>query len=94
MVHIKREDNGDAGNFLIYKDGEIAGKMTYVWITDKLISIEHTKVKEAFEGKGLGGKLFNEAVGFARDNGIKIRPVCTFVLSKLKKDRSKTDVME
>ena len=60
--------------------------MTYTRRNDGNIVIDHTGVESAFGGKGYGGLLLAEAVGYARREGIKIVPVCSFVAARFAKD--------
>ena len=53
MTKIEREDNGKKGRFVIYSDGQEAGEMTFTWSGENKFIIDHTGIKEAFEGKGL-----------------------------------------
>ena len=91
-IKFEREDDGTTGRFIIY-DGEIfAGEMTYKWADSKTLLIDHTRIKEAFGGRGLGKLLVAEAVKFAREQGIKIIPLCPFVKAIFNKVPSLEDV--
>jgi predicted GNAT family acetyltransferase/uncharacterized Fe-S cluster protein YjdI len=78
LINIKREDNGRKGRFIIYENDEFAGEMTYVWAGTSRFIIDHTEVKESFSGRGLGKKLVMKAVEYARNNDVKILPLCPF----------------
>ena len=86
MVRLSHEDSGSSGRFVIYDDDVFAGEMTYTRRKDGNIVIDHTGVESAFGGKGYGGLLLAEAVGYARREGIKIVPVCSFVAARFAKD--------
>jgi acetyltransferase, GNAT family len=86
MVRLSHEDSGSSGRFVIYDDDIFAGEMTYTRRNDGNIVIDHTGVESAFGGKGYGGLLLAEAVGYARREGIKIVPVCSFVAARFAKD--------
>ena len=66
--------------------------MTYTRRDDGNIVIDHTGVESAFGGKGYGGLLLGEAVGYARREGIKIVPVCSFVAARFAKDPAIADL--
>ncbi|MFC2425815.1 MAG: GNAT family N-acetyltransferase, partial [Bacteroidota bacterium] len=70
MVRLSHEDSGSRGRFVIYDDDVFAGEMTYTRRNDGNIVIDHTGVESAFGGKGYGGLLLAEAVGYARREGI------------------------
>ena len=92
MVRLSHEDSGSSGRFVIYDDEVFAGEMTYTRRDDGNIVIDHTGVESAFGGKGYGGLLLAEAVGYARREGIKIIPVCSFVAARFAKDPTIADV--
>ena len=78
MIKIEREDNGRKGRFVIYENDEFAGEMTYVWAGESRFIIDHTGIEVGFTGRGLGKQLVMEAVEYARDNDLKILPLCPF----------------
>ena len=92
MVRLSHEDSGKGGRFVIYDDDVFAGEMTYTRRNDGNIVVDHTGVESAFGGKGYGGLLLAEAVGYARREGIKIVPVCSFVAARFAKDPTIADV--
>ena len=77
-VKLAREDDGRKGRFTVAENGRPAGEMTYVWAGTGKFIIDHTEVAEAFGGRGLGKQLFLEAVAFAREQQLKILPLCPF----------------
>lgn len=91
---IKREDDGKKGRFVIYEDGKEAGEMTFTWAGDQRFIIDHTQVKEGFEGKGLAKKLVMEGVEYARKKGVKIIPLCPYAKSRFDRDKSIRDVLD
>lgn len=92
-MNIQQTDNGKKGSFRALSNNVQAGEMTYTWAgTDKFI-IDHTDVDEAFSGQGVGKQLVMAAVGFAREKGVKIMPLCPFARSVFDKDASLEDVL-
>jgi len=87
MIQIEHQDDGKDGSFLIYNDGQYAGKMTYQWVDRSTINIDHTLVEKEFEGRGLATKLLERAVGFTREKDLTIIPECPFVKAKLENDK-------
>lgn len=49
------------------------------------IVLPHTVVPKAFEGRGVGGALAQAALTYARDHGLKVKPVCDFMAGYIKK---------
>lgn len=75
-MEIKHSDDGDKGYFSA-KEGEVkAGLMTYVWAGNDKFIIDHTEGNPDF--KGIGKKLLDAAVNYARENNKKIIPLCPF----------------
>ncbi len=77
-ISIEREDNGRKGSFLIFENEMLAGEMTYTWAGKTKFIIDHTGVAEQYAGKSFGKKLVMAAVDFAREQGVKILPLCPF----------------
>ena len=93
MIRIDREDDGRRGRFVIYEDELYAGEMTYEWQSATTIAVDHTGVESYFDGKGYGRLLIGAGVDFARREGLKIVPVCSFVRKSFERDASLADVM-
>lgn len=92
VIKIEREDNGRKGRFVIYEDDEFAGEMTYVWAGESRFIIDHTAVEGNYSGRGLGKQLVMAAVAYARNNHLKILPLCPFAKKVFDKDGSIQDV--
>lgn len=59
-----------------------------------VIVLVHTEVPEAFAGKGVGGKLAQFGLAYARQHGLKVVPRCPFVDSYLKRHPEFEDVVQ
>ena len=81
------------GYFEAIEDGKEAGKMTYTWAGDSKFIIDHTEVNEGFNGKGVGKKLVMKAVEYAKNNNLKIIPLCPFAKSVFDKTEEIRDVL-
>lgn len=81
------------GYFYVTIDGKTEAKMTFVFAgTDKII-IDHTEVNPGNNGKGLGKKMVEQAVLFAREKNLKIIPLCPFAKSVFDKTKEFNDVL-
>jgi predicted GNAT family acetyltransferase len=78
-MEIKRKDNGREGVFKAMEGHTEMGEMTYIWRGSDEIVITHTGVEPEYEGQGVGKQMVLEAIEFARENKIKIVPLCPFV---------------
>lgn len=92
-MEIKHTNNEKNGVFEALKFNAVAGEMSYVWAGDKKFIIDHTEVSEAYAGQGIGKKLLLAAVEFARQNDLKIIPLCPFAKSAFDKDAEIRDVL-
>lgn len=48
-------------------------------LQDGVISFTHTGVPRALEGRGIGGRIVRAGLDYARVQGYKVIPVCSFV---------------
>lgn len=83
-MNIKHETEGRKGSFGIFENDTEAGMMTYTMAGDIMI-IDHTEVDPAFEGKGLGKELVIAGIKHARQNNLKIKPLCPFALKTMQR---------
>ena len=87
------ELNGTKGQFFVSVDGKQEGKMTFVFAGDDKIIIDHTEVNPGNNGKGFGKMMVMKAVEYARENNIKILPLCPFAKSVFDKTPEISDVL-
>jgi len=92
IISIIREDNGQKGRFALYENDIFAGEMTYTWAGTGKFIIDHTGVGEKFGGKGYAKMLLMKAVNFAREQQIKILPLCPFAKAEFDKKPEIADV--
>jgi len=92
-MEIKQINDIKRGCFEATEDGKEAGKMTYTWAGDSKFIIDHTEVNEEFNGKGVGKELLMATVDYARNNNLKIIPLCPFAKSVFDKKEEIRDVL-
>ena len=93
MEKVGLDISGNKGYFYVTIDGKPEAKMTFVFAGEDKIIIDHTEVNPGNEGKGLGKKMVTKAVEYARENGIKILPLCPFAKSVFDKVSEFRDVL-
>jgi len=81
------------GCFYAAIDGITEAKMTFVFAGADKIIIDHTEVNPGKNGKGLGKKMVEQAVLFAREKNLKIIPLCPFAKSVFDKMIEFRDVL-
>ena len=52
----------------------------------KNIVFPHTEVPVEFEGRGVASKLVETALNYARDNDLKVIPICPFVAAFIRRN--------
>lgn len=92
-MKIQQVNNENKGFFKAVEDGKEAGKMTYSRAGEEKFIIDHTEVNPEFNGKGIGKKMVMAAVEYARENSLKIIPLCPFAKSVFEKTEEIRDVL-
>lgn len=92
-MEIQHINNETKGFFKAVEDKQEAGRMTYSWAGKNKFIIDHTEVGPEFGGLGVGKKMVMSAVEFARENQLKIIPLCPFANSIFKKTEAIRDVL-
>ena len=77
-MEIKNKNDGKRGVFYMEDGGKEIALMHYTMAGPGKMIIDHTEVNEAYEGKGLGKQLVQAGVEHARENHLKILPLCPF----------------
>ncbi len=78
-MEIKHTNNQENGIFEAFVNGKRIGYLSYDWESDSVFAIMHTVVDPEYRGQGIAKSLLDAAVDFARENGYKILPICTYV---------------
>ena len=89
IQHKKFETNGV---FYVEENDKHLAEMMYSDAGDRII-ISHTEVDSSLKGKGIGKQLVSAAVSYARENNIKIIPLCPFARSVFQKTPDYSDVL-
>jgi len=77
-------NNAGRGSFVIEGDGSRLAEMEIAIQNGNLI-VYHTEVAEALQGKGVASKLLVRMVAYARENKLKVVPLCPYVLAQFKR---------
>ena len=92
-MEIKHFSDKPKGYFYIDYEGKQAAKMTYVHSLPNVIIIDHTEVSPALKGQGAGKQMVKMVVEYARNNNIKIIPLCPFAKAVFDKTPEFQDVL-
>ena len=92
MIEIKQIDQDTKGYFVASDSEHEAGRITYTFAGNSKIIIDHTEVSDAYRGQNIGKRILMEIVEYARENKIKIIPLCPFAKAIFEKVESIRDV--
>lgn len=92
-MEIRHTESETKGIFEAIEEGATVGEMTYSKAGTDRIIIDHTSVDPSQNGKGLGKKLVDAGVAFAREKGLKIIPLCPFAKRVLTGSDKYADVL-
>ncbi len=92
-MEIRHENKGERGIFEAFEGDVKTGEMTYEYEGDKMIVINHTRTFSGHEGKGVGRQLVAAGIEYAQENGLKIKPICSFVRAYMSKHPELADMV-
>jgi len=94
MDPVQLEQSGHRGAFFIARDGERLAELTFSASGDgKLVLLDHTDVSESLRGQGVARALVEEAVHWARRQGVHLVPVCPFARAVFDREPTFHDVL-
>lgn len=84
----------EEGRFFVAKDGKDLAEITYRLNKDTgELVIDHTRVSEELRGQGTGQELVQAVVEKARNEKLKIVPVCSYAAHQFEKHPEYKDVL-
>jgi len=89
---VEHEEIGQRGAFFVMQDGARVAELTYGRVNASLVIIDHTEVTPSLGGQGMGRRLLDAAVHWARETHTKVRTTCSFVSAQFARDPSIRDV--
>jgi len=93
VYEIKHTFDENKGSFYIEINNKKAAEMNYVVGNDRKLIIKHTGVDDSLKGQGIGKKLLEELVEYAREKHLSVLPLCPFAHAVLKKTPEWQDVL-
>ena len=89
-MEIKRGNN----KFYVGESEEnIIARITWKNGGNKIIVIDHTLVDPSLRGQGIAEKLIKKVVEMAREENLKIVPVCSYAVAKMTRTNEYEDVL-
>lgn len=92
-MNIRLEENVNGGTACICEQNQTLAEMTWLKGGEDYIIIDHTMVSETLKGRGIGRKLLDRIVEYARENNLRILPLCPFVNAVFIKSEEIRDVL-
>jgi predicted GNAT family acetyltransferase len=98
MTHIARTAASDRhGSFELTIDGKVSGHLSYSIATDQkkdqTLEIEYVEVNPSLRGKGVGKQLVDAAVAWAREQGRRVEPLCSYARAVMSRSKEYDDVL-
>lgn len=90
--NIQHEEPDHRGAFYIERDGKRVAWMSYSRANAGLVIIDHTEVAAELGGQGVGRRLLDALVAWARATDTKLLATCPFASAQFAKDESLRDV--
>jgi hypothetical protein len=87
----KVRDNTERHRFELDADGHVA--FSNYKRADGVLTILHTEVPKALEGRGVGSALIRGVLDIARSQGLKIVTVCPFAKSYIDRHPEYADLL-
>lgn len=91
---IEHDEQGQRGAFFIARDSVRVAEMTYWRSGPEVVTIDHTLVAPELRQQGIGGRLIDAAIAWARATDTKLRATCPFVVARFANDESLRDVLK
>ena len=85
-MDIRFTDTDNGGIFRSVEDQNETGRLIFEDGGNQVIVATHTIVNPDYSGQGIGKELVKSLISHARDNDLKIKAVCPFVVSYFDKN--------
>lgn len=84
---------GDHKFYIGDSEEKSLAEITYKTKDENTIIAEHTYVSDELRGQGIAGKLLKVLTDYAREENLKIVPVCSYVQSKMEGSKEYEDLI-
>lgn len=89
---IEHDEQAQRGAFFIARNSVRVAEMTYWRSAPEVVTIDHTEVAPELRHHGIGGRLIDAAIAWARATDTKLRATCPFVVARFAEDPAMRDV--
>ena len=85
------EIGGDAFAFRYEQNGRMLAEITWTILGDVMV-MDHTFVSPELRGQGVAKKILDRAASYAREQELKMEPVCSYVVTAFERYKEYDDV--
>jgi hypothetical protein len=85
-VSIEREEANGSHEFVLRVDGTRLGFLEFTRPGGSVMRIEYVEVSHELRGTGLGKQLVEKAVAFAREEKLRVVPICSYARAVIQRD--------
>lgn len=89
-VRVEREP--ERSRYVLRSGDRAVGVLDYRLLGDEIV-FTHTGVDPACEGRGYGSRLVERGLDDARDDGLRVRPLCSFVAAYIRRHPEYADLV-
>ena len=90
---IEQKESGGKGMFFMEEDGKLLGHLKYTIEDNGIMTIDHTEVDSSMSGKGLASDLVKHSVEFARENNLKVNPLCSYAAKQFQRNEAYRELL-
>jgi predicted GNAT family acetyltransferase len=92
-IPVRHREHGSHGEFFVEREGRRVAELTYS-ISGERAVVGHTWVDPTLRGAGFAPALVDAAARWAREQGVKIVPVCSYVRAVFQRSAKYADVWQ
>jgi len=85
-VTVTRDPGSEASEFVLLVDGERLGSLDFARPEAGVLRIDYVEVAPELRGTGLGRRLVEAAADWAREENMKIVPICGYARAVIARD--------
>jgi predicted GNAT family acetyltransferase len=86
-------DNAELRRYEARAGSEVVGQIAYT-VDSEVVTLIHTEVDPAHEGKGIASRLVGGALDDIRSRGLRVRLVCSYARSYVERHPGYADLAE
>ncbi len=93
-LDVTHEEIDGRGAFFVAREGLRLAEMTYTRLDPERVVVDHTEVHPRLQGLGVGRRLLDATVAWARETGTRLVVTCPYAKAQFEKDPSIRDVLD